>query len=742
MGKRGVGRPRRAVVARRKGEERTIVTQAIMEQQVGDYERQDTVESQEPQAGEHEGQDATRKEKEIPDMGPSMAMESEIEMPGVEEPETMKLRKPWVDVIRGNRRINREVNMEYTPPTIVDGEVEVKIEESDVEEELEFWANSIILFALGESLSMNAVKKFMEKNWNSVSLPELYYNEEGYFIVRFRNQEDREHVLAQGPYFIYGKPLYLRQWSSDFEMKEDILRVMPLWVTFPQLPLHLWGEKCLAKIASSIGKPITMDECTTKKLRVSYARMLVEVDVTQKLRNSINIRDHNNKLVQQCIEYEWVPKYCHKCLKIGHDCALKKPMNHQVKKIWQPVGNIQKSEHPQGDQTQSGEVQPVTMVAEKPVDEEGTSTDWTKVAEKDRETRVKEDKAAGIRRHYENKWCFEDNYDKHYNGRIWLLWNKAEVIIRMIQVHEQFLHFEVYGIDNSFRYVATMIYAFNQVEHRKTLWSKLESLGSNMDRPWVVIGDFNNVLKEEDRIGGQPVNYAEYRDLDEMMHNVSLFENVSKGSYFTWSNKHTQGIIHSRIDRMVSNVQWLQKYPDAVVENLAPNISDHTPVKVSVSQQQIRKGSMFKFLNCSVKEPTYMQIVKNSWQEEVIGNNMYRLWRKLLRLQPILKKMNSQYSDIQDQIQKARQLLLDEQKGIHNNLFNVQSIERVKQYTENLIHLNQTEENILKQKAKVNWLQLGDGNNAFYHAYVRDRNKQKGMYAMESVNGCSLSVIR
>lgn len=195
-------------------------------------------------------------------------------------------------------------------------------------------------------------------------------------------------MLAQGPYFIYGKPLFLRQWSSDFEMKEDILRVMPLWVTFPQLPLHLWGEKCLAKIASSIGKPITMDECTTKKLRVSYARMLVEVDVTQKLRNSINIRDHNNKLVQQCIEYEWVPKYCHKCLKIGHDCALKKPMNHQVKKIWQPVGNLQKSEPSQGDQTQRGEVQPVIMVVEKPIEEEGTSTDWTMVAEKDRGKRV------------------------------------------------------------------------------------------------------------------------------------------------------------------------------------------------------------------------------------------------------------------------------------------------------------------------------------------------------------------
>ncbi|CAK8543301.1 unnamed protein product [Lathyrus sativus] len=70
--------------------------------------------------------------------------------------------------------------VEFVAPKIVNGEIEIVIEESYVVEELEFLEHSIILFALGESLLMNVVKKFMEKTWNFVSLPDLYYNDEGY----------------------------------------------------------------------------------------------------------------------------------------------------------------------------------------------------------------------------------------------------------------------------------------------------------------------------------------------------------------------------------------------------------------------------------------------------------------------------------------------------------------------------------------------------------------------------------
>lgn len=45
------------------------------------------------------------------------------------------------------------------------------------------------------------------------------------------------------------------------------------------------------KIDSAICNSLMNDECTTKKLRVSYARVVVEVDVLVELKDVITIRD-------------------------------------------------------------------------------------------------------------------------------------------------------------------------------------------------------------------------------------------------------------------------------------------------------------------------------------------------------------------------------------------------------------------------------------------------------------------
>lgn len=161
--------------------------------------------------------------------------------------------KPQVDVIHGNSDLNRGMVMEFVGPKVVNGEVDITIEETYVKDELHYQEPALILFVVGETLSMNDVKKFMEKVQNFVSLLDLYYNEISYFIVRFKSIEDRGIVMIQGPYFIYGVPLFLRNWAAEFEIREDLMCVVPLWITLPQLPLHLWGEKSISKIASVVG---------------------------------------------------------------------------------------------------------------------------------------------------------------------------------------------------------------------------------------------------------------------------------------------------------------------------------------------------------------------------------------------------------------------------------------------------------------------------------------------------------
>ncbi|CAK8576489.1 unnamed protein product [Lathyrus sativus] len=92
--------------------------------------------------------------------------------------------------------------MEYVAPKLVNGVVEIEIEQEDIETEVQFWDNALILYVVGEDLSMNTVKNFMQKMWNFVKIPDLYYHDEGYFLLRFNSHEDRDVVMMKDPYTI------------------------------------------------------------------------------------------------------------------------------------------------------------------------------------------------------------------------------------------------------------------------------------------------------------------------------------------------------------------------------------------------------------------------------------------------------------------------------------------------------------------------------------------------------------
>ncbi|XP_058722962.1 uncharacterized protein LOC131594771 [Vicia villosa] len=351
------------------------------------------------------------------------------------------------------------------------------------------------------------------------------------------------------------------------------------------------------------------------------------------------------------------------------------------------------------------------------------------------ETRVKQDKADRIRSKFGNKWSFTDNYSHHYNGRIWIMWKTHEIKIKVLQIEEQFIHVEVISMDNKTQYYATIVYAMNQIERRKILWEQIDKIGEHMDKPWIVMGDYNNVLTCQDRIGGNPVTLNEYKDLAEMMQRSGLYEAASRGCHYTWSNKHLTGAIYSRIDRLIGNALWFQDYPDVIVEVLPPSISDHAPIRVRSLSVQSKRKYHFKFLNCVASKENFQDIVRRSWSISTQGGPMQRLWAKLKRLQCDLRPLKRECSDIRTKILKARDDLEKAHQGLQANLFDTAAAELVYQCTNKLLELNQTEENILKQKAKVDWLRLGDGNNAYFHTSIRERHKHKSMSTLTSSKG-------
>ena len=97
----------------------------------------------------------------------------------------------------------------------------------------------------------------------------------------------------------------------------DMARV-PVWVKFPNLPLKCWSPTCLSKIASVIGKSIHCDMLTTSMSRLSYARVLIEVDLLVELPNSINIVLPNGMPLLKLVGYKTLPRFCKHCRFFGY----------------------------------------------------------------------------------------------------------------------------------------------------------------------------------------------------------------------------------------------------------------------------------------------------------------------------------------------------------------------------------------------------------------------------------------
>lgn len=163
--------------------------------------------------------------------------------------------------------------------------------------------------------------------------------------MRFHSSQDKDEILSKGPYTIMNMTMLLRDWSPEFNLKRDMLRTIPIWIKLPQLPLYLWGAKTMGKIGSILGKPIVTDECTAQRLRISYARMLVEIDITQEMPKEVTIADNEGHELIQAVEYEWKPKYCGKCKKFGHVCEKPKV---RKEKVWVPKPTLKSNEQEEG----------------------------------------------------------------------------------------------------------------------------------------------------------------------------------------------------------------------------------------------------------------------------------------------------------------------------------------------------------------------------------------------------------
>lgn len=223
----------------------------------------------------------------------------------------VKVKSTWASLFQSNR----EVNDSLTLSVWMDDNPSIKLEVEDVDTVAKAWGFGLIGYVAGKFPGKGAVH-ICGKSWGVKF--QLHFHASGWLLFKFSSEMDRDEVLRKGPYYIYGRPLLLKVMPDMFDFNDSEISKVPVWVQFPSLPLEFWNVRALSKIASKLGSPKQADKLTISRDRVSYARVLVEIDVTQPLKEELCIIAPNGRQLTQEVRYEYVPKFCVFCKSIGH----------------------------------------------------------------------------------------------------------------------------------------------------------------------------------------------------------------------------------------------------------------------------------------------------------------------------------------------------------------------------------------------------------------------------------------
>nr|XP_016450038.1 PREDICTED: uncharacterized protein LOC107774897 [Nicotiana tabacum] len=282
----------------------------------------------------------------------------------------------------------------------------------------------------------------------------------------------------------------------------------------------------------------------------------------------------------------------------------------------------------------------------------------------------------------------------------------------------------------------TFVYAKCLPLDRLELWDSLYYLASDMKLPWLVGGDFNVLLSEEEKIGGLSVYPPEYEDFAFCVNLCELFDTGYKGSPFTWWNgRPNTECIFKRLDRIFVNSPFQSLFPTTEVEHLIRTGSDHAHLFMTCGDATTTFTKPFKFLNFWTKHTSFKEVVRPNWQADVTGDPFWMFKQKLKRVKIALSKWSRvTYGDIfkqlalREDVVKIKKMLFEEEPTVENRIVLQKAQSELKRYLS-------IDEQYWKQKASMFWFAEGDRNTRFFNNHVNGKRQKLQLKRIQNHDG-------
>nr|XP_023900291.1 uncharacterized protein LOC112012143 [Quercus suber] len=122
-----------------------------------------------------------------------------------------------------------------------------------------------------------------------------------------------------------------------------------------------------------------------------------------------------------------------------------------------------------------------------------------------------------------------------YAGGLWVLWMSEKVEVSSLASTEQEIHISVKVRPSNLSWLFSAVYASPRSAERHILWNNLIKVANLHNMPWVIAGDFNEPLLEDDKFGGRAISVNWSLLFKECLDYCNMIDIGFSGPRFTWS---------------------------------------------------------------------------------------------------------------------------------------------------------------------------------------------------------------
>ncbi|GKC12333.1 RNA-directed DNA polymerase, eukaryota, reverse transcriptase zinc-binding domain protein [Tanacetum coccineum] len=198
-------------------------------------------------------------------------------------------------------------------------------------------------------------------------------------------------------------------------------------------------------------------------------------------------------------------------------------------------------------------------------------------------------------------WEYITNGEDNNKGcRIMIGWNNKKIQAWMISQSRQNLFLMVETIDKNSKFFCTVIYASNSGMERKKLWKDLEIQKRIIcGTPWVILGDFNVTIKVSEHSNRSVNPFSEMTEFQDCINGIEVEDLHSEGFLYAWTKslKNQKCRTLKKLDRVMVNEDFMEKYQHAHGVFLPYMVSDHSPIialKKKLKLLSWRNGNVFE----------------------------------------------------------------------------------------------------------------------------------------------------